>query len=58
MKSSEELEAMAEACLKAHESVANSGTPEMLVLMQIVLFQVGHEIARRESELRDALDRA
>lgn len=43
---------MADACLKAHELVKAHGTVEMEATMRILLFQIGQEIALRESEQR------
>lgn len=48
MKDDERFEAMADACLKAHEAVAEIGTPAMLAMTRALLWQVGQELAQRE----------
>ncbi len=50
------IDAMVEACLRAHELVQAHGTPEMQATMRILLFQVGQKIARRRTEGRKKRD--
>lgn len=44
------LEAVAEACLTAHQLLELHGTSEMQSVSRVLLFQIGREIARREVE--------
>jgi hypothetical protein len=46
---------MADACLKAHEAVAQVGTPAMLAMTRALLWQVGQELAQREERRAAAL---
>ncbi|MCK2056698.1 MULTISPECIES: hypothetical protein [unclassified Methylobacterium] len=60
MNDDERFEAMADACLKAHEAVVDIGKPVMLAITRALLWQVGQELsqreARREKMLREAED--
>jgi hypothetical protein len=58
MEDDERFEAMADACLKAHEAVAEIGTPAMLAMTRALLWQVGQELARREERRKQMLRRA
>lgn len=49
MEDNERFEAMADACLRAHEAVAEMGTPAMLAMTRALLWQVGQELAQREA---------
>ncbi|TXN42506.1 hypothetical protein [Methylobacterium sp. WL7] len=48
--STDDVNEMAEACLKANELVKVYGTPEMQAIMRVLLFQIGQEIAREQAE--------
>ncbi|MFK5595655.1 hypothetical protein ACFZ8E_01390 [Methylobacterium sp. HMF5984] len=56
MPMTDEMVALAEVCLEANEIVQAYGTPEMMTLMRLLLFQIGQEIARCEVEPRAKLD--
>ena len=58
MEDDERFEAMADACLKAHEAVADIGTPAMLALACALLWQVGQEIMQREERRKQTLRHA
>lgn len=45
-----DIDAMAAVCLRAHEAVKEHGTPEMQATMRILLFQIAQEIAREQAE--------
>ena len=53
MEDDERFNAMAEACLKAHEAVADMGTPAMIAMTRALLWQVGQELAQREERQKD-----
>jgi hypothetical protein len=55
MEDDERFNAMAEACLKAHEAVADVGTPAMLAMTRALLWQVGQELAQREEQRKEML---
>lgn len=55
MEDDERFEAMADACLKAHEAVAEVGTPAMLALSRALLWQVGQEFTPREERRKQML---
>lgn len=55
MEDDERFEAMADACLKAHEAVAEIGTPAMLAMTRALLWQVGQELAQREERRKETL---
>ena len=55
MENDERFEAMADACLKAHEAVAELGTPAMLAMTRALLWQVGQELAQREERRKEML---
>ena len=50
VRSTDDVNEMAEACLKANELVKVHGTPEMQAIMRVLLFQIGQEIARKQAE--------
>lgn len=50
MHNASKIDAMVEACLKAHDLVKAHGTPEMQATMRILLLQIGQEIAHEEVE--------
>ena len=52
------FEAMAEACLKAHEAVVATGTPAMIAMTRALLWQVGQELAQREEKHKTVLRHA
>jgi hypothetical protein len=58
MEDDERFGAMAEACLKAHEAVADVGTPAMLAMTRALLWQVGQELAQREEKRKELLRHA
>ena len=58
MEDDERFTAMAEACLKAHEAVADMGTPAMIAMTRALLWQVGQELAQREARREQMLYRA
>jgi hypothetical protein len=58
MEDEERFEAMADACLKAHEAVAEMGTPAMLAMTRALLWQVGQELAQREERRKIMLRHA
>lgn len=47
MSDSRDLDAVADACIAAHEAVGKHGTDEMRRLMRVVLFLVAKELADR-----------
>lgn len=49
MEDDERFEALANACLKAHEAVIEVGTPAMVAMTRSLLWQVGQELAQREA---------
>ena len=53
MEDDERFTAMAEACLKAHEAVADMGTPAMIAMTRALLWQVGQELVQREERQKD-----
>ncbi|MCC0808691.1 hypothetical protein FPV16_21195 [Methylobacterium sp. W2] len=53
MEDDERFNAMAEACLKAHEAVADAGTPAMLAMTRALLWQVGQELIQRDEQRRE-----
>lgn len=55
MEDDERFEAMADACLKAHEAVAEVGTPAMIALSHALLWQVGQELIQREERQKQML---
>lgn len=55
MEDDERFEAMADACLKAHEAVAEVGTPAMLAMTRALLWQIGQELAQREERRKMVL---
>ena len=55
MEDDERFNAMAEACLKAHEAVADMGTPAMIAMTRALLWQVGQELAQREARREQML---
>ena len=55
MEDDERFEAMADACLKAHEVVTEVGTSAMLALSQALLWQVGQELTQREERRKQML---
>ena len=55
MEYNESFESMADACLKAHEAVVDSGTPAMLAMTRALLWQVGQELAQREAHRAEML---
>ena len=55
MEDDERFNAMAEACLKAHEAVADMGTPAMVAMTRALLWQVGQELAQREARREQML---
>lgn len=58
MEDDERFEAMADACLKAHEAVAEVGTPAMIALSHALLWQVGQELIQREERQKQMLRHA
>lgn len=50
MEDDERFNAMAEACLAAHEAVIKAGTPAMLAMTRALLWQVGQELAQRDEQ--------
>ena len=58
MEDDERFNAMAEACLKAHEAVADMGTPAMVAMTRALLWQVGQELAQREARREQMLHQA
>jgi hypothetical protein len=50
MQNTSKIDAMVEACLKAHDLVKAHSTPEMQATMRILLLQIGQEIAREEAQ--------
>ncbi|KQO59059.1 MULTISPECIES: hypothetical protein [unclassified Methylobacterium] len=55
MEDDERFNAMAEACLTAHEAVIEAGTPAMIALTRALLWQVGQELSQREERRKEAL---
>ena len=55
MEDDERFEAMADACLKAHEAVVEVGTPAMIALSHALLWQVGQELIQREERQKQML---
>ena len=55
MEDDERFEAMADACLKAHEAVAEVGTPAMLAMTRALLWQIGQGLAQREERRKMVL---
>lgn len=55
MEYDERFEAMADACLKAHEAVAETGTPAMRAMTRALLWQVAQELAQKD-ERRKMMD--
>ena len=49
----ERFNALAEACLKAHEAVAEVGTPAMIAMTRALLWQVGQELVQREERRKE-----
>ena len=49
MASREQFESIADACLAAHAEIEKHGTSEMQHLIRILLFQIGQQLARRQS---------
>ena len=47
MSDSRDLDAVADACIAAHEAIGKHGTDEMRCLMSLVLFLVAKELADR-----------
>jgi hypothetical protein len=45
----DEFEGLVNACLVAHEEVKKHGTSEMQTVIRLLLFQIGQELARRQS---------
>ena len=58
MEDDERFEAMADACLAAHEAVTEMGTPAMLAMTRALLWQVGQELAQREARREKMLQNA
>ena len=58
MSEDEHFEAMADACLKAYEAVAEVGTPAMIATARALLWQVGQEIIQREERRKQMLRHA
>lgn len=58
MEHDSRFEAMAEACLKAHEAVVATGTPAMIAMTRALLWQVGQELAQREETQKKLLRHA
>ncbi|KQP85397.1 hypothetical protein [Methylobacterium sp. Leaf117] len=58
MEDDERFEAMADACLKAHEAVAAMGTPAMFAMTQALMWQVAQELAQREARREKMLRNA
>lgn len=58
MQNNECFDEMADACLKAHEAVAEVGTPAMIALTRALLWQVGQEILQREERRKQMLRNA
>ncbi|KQP88995.1 hypothetical protein ASF60_19830 [Methylobacterium sp. Leaf113] len=58
MDEDQRFEAMADACLKAHEAVVEMGTPAMLAMTRCLLWQVGQEIIQREERRKQMLHHA
>ena len=50
MDDDERFNAMAEACLRAHEAVIDVGTPAMIAMTRALLWQVGQELVQREKQ--------
>lgn len=55
MEDDERFGEMADACLKAHEAVAEMGTPAMLAMTRSLLWQVGQELVQREERRKQML---
>lgn len=55
MEDGDRFDALAEACLKIHEIVAEVGTPAMIALARALLWQVGQEIMQREERRKQTL---
>ncbi|MHC2088896.1 hypothetical protein [Methylobacterium sp. CM6244] len=55
MEDNERFNAMAEACLTAHEAVADVGTPAMFAMTRALLWQIGQELAQREARREEML---
>lgn len=49
MEDDQRFDAMADACLKAHEAVSEMGTPVMLAMTRALLWQITQELAQREA---------
>ncbi len=43
------LDRLVEVCLEAHALIDRCGTPAMRTMIRMLLFQVGRELARRET---------
>ena len=56
MDEDEHFGAMADACLKAHAAVTDSGTPEMLFFARSFLLLIGREAAERAAGNQINLD--
>lgn len=52
----DKLDRLAEICLEAHASIDTCGTPVMRTMIRVLLFQVGRELARRETARQALLD--
>lgn len=55
MEDDESFNAMVEACLTAHEAVADAGTPAMLAMTRALLWQLGQEITQRKERRKEIL---
>ena len=55
MATRNQVEAIADACLAAHEEIKSHGMSEMQHLIRILLFQVDQELERLQSGERDVI---
>lgn len=58
MATREQIETIANACLEANQEIKQYGTPEMQILMRVLLLHVGqelgHELLQEHKIMRDA----
>jgi hypothetical protein len=56
MSRSNDLDAVADACIAAYAAIADHGTPQMKMLIRVLLHMVGREIAQDLSRSQHADD--
>jgi hypothetical protein len=56
MDEGDKIQDMAEACLALHDAVKQFGTRAMRTLSQVLLLEIGRELARRATDLQARLN--